>query len=103
MIRRIAEYGETIPAVYRTSCLKSKKSPYRRFLPYNCQSRPDNRDFYVTDGAKIHKYNRLLTVQDITEVNYNTYLKAEGTGYISDKTSGLVSTVVWRRKRGIEY
>ncbi|MDR1586002.1 MAG: ABC transporter ATP-binding protein [Treponema sp.] len=29
------------------------------FYPANSESAPDNRDFYVTGDAKIHKYNRL--------------------------------------------
>jgi hypothetical protein len=30
----------------------------------------------------------ILAVQDTTGVNYNTHLKTEGIGYISDKTMG---------------
>jgi hypothetical protein len=37
-----------------------KKRLQGAFYPANCQSRLDNRDFCVTDGAKIHKCNRLL-------------------------------------------
>jgi hypothetical protein len=31
----------------------------------------------------------ILAVQDTTGVNYNTHLKTEGIGYISDKTRGV--------------
>jgi hypothetical protein len=31
----------------------------------------------------------ILAVQDTTEVNYNTHVKTEGIGYISDKTLGV--------------
>jgi TM2 domain-containing membrane protein YozV len=48
-------------AVCCASRIKSQKSDRKAlFYPANCQSRPDNRDFCVTDGAKIHKCNRLL-------------------------------------------
>jgi hypothetical protein len=48
-------------AVCRASCVKSQKSDRKAlFYPANCQNRPDNRDFCVIGGAKIHKCNRLL-------------------------------------------
>jgi hypothetical protein len=31
----------------------------------------------------------VLAVQDTTGVNYNTHIKTEGIGYISDKTLGV--------------
>jgi hypothetical protein len=38
----------------------------------------------------------ILAVQDTTGVNYNTHLKTERIGYISDKTLGLMSIAALR-------
>jgi hypothetical protein len=55
-------------AVCCASRIKSQKSDCKAlFYPANCHRtkgsrRPDNRDFCVTDGAKIHKRDRLLVI-----------------------------------------
>jgi hypothetical protein len=54
-------------AVCCASRIKSRKIVCKAlFYPANCQSRPDNRDFCVTDGAKIHKRDRLLASPGLT-------------------------------------
>ncbi|MDR0706257.1 MAG: permease [Treponema sp.] len=46
------------------------------FYPANCQSRPDNRDFCVIGGAKIHKYNRLLARREAVYLWYYLDIQA---------------------------
>ncbi|MDR3167529.1 MAG: hypothetical protein LBT93_06260 [Treponema sp.] len=48
------------PGVCRASCAEPPKiADQAIFYLTNSENRPDNRDFCVTDGAKIHKYDRL--------------------------------------------
>jgi hypothetical protein len=49
------------PGVCCASRVKPQKIACQAiFYPANSENNPDNQDFCVTDGAKIHKRNRLL-------------------------------------------
>jgi hypothetical protein len=60
---------------------------------------PGNEDFNRDEIIRAHREatirrmsgygGTILAVQDTTGVNYNTHLKTEGIGYISDKTLGV--------------
>jgi hypothetical protein len=78
----------------RGVCHASRVKPQKNacqaiFYSANSESTPDNRDFCVTDGAKIHKYDRMLGIPEDAVASIMIYSEAV-TGIVNRREGGDV-------------